>query len=412
MPGRFAFKEFSSGAHYATVKALFNAVGVVSKKKTHVSRGTGSRHAQDAGADIASIENHGGWGKGRVSIHYLSRISDDVPSKMAGCTLPGERLWLARGTILPPVALQRMLFPFVEDFAERTESPSDWLQWTENLIMDKNMYDNRPVEARIKITGKDVRYVRMLFLLTHLRKVLLQDAVDLMQLLDAPFRYEDHGVFRHPVFSLENPPFRKFREDLSNNMRVVKSPMEDSLLANAPAIHNEFRTVHSAVQRLDHTLQANTDAIQQLTKLADNVVQQITSKVTPDGQSLDRVYEFMERMGELMEKMGGNMIRTARRERRCPQVQQQQQQQQGHPGQQGQPEQQGQPKEQQPPEQGPIHRGQGHTEPQGPIEPAVAMVSRGLTWEERLVALETQLASRYAQIPPRNVCDVDPTMLP
>ncbi|KAF9971506.1 hypothetical protein BGZ75_001844, partial [Mortierella antarctica] len=195
-------------------------------------------------------------------------------------------------------------------------------------------------------------------------------------------------------------------------MRVVKSPMEDSLLANAPAIHNEFRTVHSSVQRVDHTLQANTDAIQQLTKLADNVVQQITSKVAADGQSLDRVYEFMERMGEIMEKMGGNMVRTARRERRCPQVQQQQQQQQGRPGQQGQAEQQSQPEEQQPPEQGPIHLGQGHTEPQGPIEPAVALVSRGLTWEERLVALETQLASRYAQIPPRNICDVDPTMLP
>ncbi|KAG9320896.1 hypothetical protein KVV02_008680 [Mortierella alpina] len=63
IPGRFAFKEFSSGAHYATVEALFNAAGVVSKKKPHVARGTGSRHAQDAGADIASIENHGDWGK-------------------------------------------------------------------------------------------------------------------------------------------------------------------------------------------------------------------------------------------------------------------------------------------------------------------------------------------------------------
>ncbi|KAF9954456.1 hypothetical protein BGZ72_004593 [Mortierella alpina] len=98
MPGKYAFKEITSGAHYATVKALFDAAEVVSKKRTHVARGTGSRHAQDAGADIASIENHGGWGKGRVSTHYLSRISDDVPSKMAGFTLPGERLRLARGT--------------------------------------------------------------------------------------------------------------------------------------------------------------------------------------------------------------------------------------------------------------------------------------------------------------------------
>jgi hypothetical protein len=113
---------------------------VVFKKKTHVARGTGSRHAQDAGADIASIENHGGWGQGRVSTHYLSRVSDDVPSEMAGCTLQGERLWLSRNTLLPPVELQRMLFPCVEDYAKESGHYADWLQWTENLMMDKGFF--------------------------------------------------------------------------------------------------------------------------------------------------------------------------------------------------------------------------------------------------------------------------------
>ncbi|CAO3567962.1 unnamed protein product [Mortierella alpina] len=62
--------------------------------------------------------NHGGWGKGRVSTYYRSRISDVVPSKMAGCTLQRERLWLSRNTLLPPVELQRMLFPCFEDYAK------------------------------------------------------------------------------------------------------------------------------------------------------------------------------------------------------------------------------------------------------------------------------------------------------
>ena len=169
MPGRTSDDQLSPAAHYASIRQLFIAAGVISKKKTHLPRGAGSRHAQDAGADIAAIENHGGWGKGRLSTHYLSRISDDVPSKMAGCTLPGERLWLSRNTLLPPVELQRMLFPCVEDYAKESGHYADWLQWTENLMMDKGMYHNRPVETRIVIPREDVRRVRLLFLMTHLQ---------------------------------------------------------------------------------------------------------------------------------------------------------------------------------------------------------------------------------------------------
>jgi hypothetical protein len=76
MPGNGPAGELSIGAHYASIKALFDDAVVVSKKKTHAPRGTGARHAQDAGADIAAIENHAGWGKGRLSTNYLSRICD------------------------------------------------------------------------------------------------------------------------------------------------------------------------------------------------------------------------------------------------------------------------------------------------------------------------------------------------
>ncbi|KAF9271229.1 hypothetical protein BGZ68_003992, partial [Mortierella alpina] len=63
MPGKSASEQLSPAAHYASIKQLFLAAAVISKKKTHAPRGAGSRHAQDAGADIASIENHGGWGE-------------------------------------------------------------------------------------------------------------------------------------------------------------------------------------------------------------------------------------------------------------------------------------------------------------------------------------------------------------
>jgi hypothetical protein len=289
-----------------------------------------------------------------------------------------------------------MLFPCIEEYAMGRDGYADWIQWTENLMMDKNMYYNRPVETRIAIPREDVKLVRILFLLTHIRKVLLQDGVALMEHPDAPFRYGDHVVFKHPAFSLGNPLFRKFKDDLCNSMRNARSPMEDSLIANAPAIHNEFRTVHSSVLRVDHTLQAATDAIQDLTKKLESVAQQITNKVTADGHSLDRVYEFME-------KIGSHIVQTARRERRRPQDQQQQQSSQ--PEQQVLGQGQGQGREQ---GQGQEQRYQEH----GLVQLA-ANTARGCpTLEERVAELEIQLASQYVQSPPRTLNDVDRTMLP
>lgn len=40
--------------------------------------------------------------------------------------------------------------------------------------------------------------------------------------------------------------------------------MQDSLIANAPAVHSELRSMHSSVKHLDHKLDATADAIKEL----------------------------------------------------------------------------------------------------------------------------------------------------
>ena len=218
----------------------------------------------------------------------------------------------------------------------------------------------------------------------------------LMDLPDLPFRYEDHGIFRHPALSLSDPLFRKFKSDLSSSIRSTRSPMEDSLVANAPAIHNEFRSVHSSVQRLDDTLLANTETIQQLKISLDTAVQQLASKAAANRQSLDNVYGFMEKIGE-------HMMRTARHERRRAPSQ---------PGTgdglewngppQGTPElQRGQERQ----EDGPRDQADGSHPTMNAAEGYPAL-------EQKLAMLEAELAARYEQIPPETLADVDPTMLP
>ena len=71
------------------------------------------------------------------------------PKWQAALFRVNDSLALARNTILPPVALQRSLFPCVEEYAKGSERYADWLQWTENLMLDKDMYYNRPAETRM-----------------------------------------------------------------------------------------------------------------------------------------------------------------------------------------------------------------------------------------------------------------------
>jgi uncharacterized coiled-coil protein SlyX len=291
-----------------------------------------------------------------------------------------------------------LLFPCVEEYAKGHERYADWLQWTENLMLDRSMYFNRPSETRITIPDKDARLVRKLFLLTHLRRVILQDAVALMDLSDVPFRYGDHGVFRHPVFAPDNQMFRKFKDDLSNSMKSAKSPTEDSLLANAPAIHSEFRTVHSSVQHLDHKLDA---AVTQLKTVLENVVQQISGKVASNEQSMNRVYDFME-------KMGNHMVRAARRVRQHPEKHKSPplgKERIAHSN-------EGQGDQEQDSQDGGDHE-RDDQEQEDQAQPFLNGPGNRLSVEERLEKLESRLASRYFQVaPPKELGRVDRTMLP
>ncbi|KAF9941481.1 hypothetical protein BGZ65_003056, partial [Modicella reniformis] len=130
---------------------------------------------------------------------------------MAGFRPPQERLWLTRNTIIPPVELQRKLFPFIES---QFPGDQDWVAWVENIMLDRDVYHGRSIGAKIdrasqgagySIKGENQNEVikrRHLILLAHLRKVILQDAVAIMTVEDPTCNYGDHYIFQQPVFKL------------------------------------------------------------------------------------------------------------------------------------------------------------------------------------------------------------------
>jgi hypothetical protein len=103
---------------------------------------------------------------------------------MAGCTMPGERLWLARITVIPPAKLQRQIFPFIEDYF-KGPAYKDWMQWTENIMMDNAVTYNRPNVPK-EAYASSSHLLRLFVLLTRLRKVVLQDAAVLMDINTDP----------------------------------------------------------------------------------------------------------------------------------------------------------------------------------------------------------------------------------
>ncbi|KAG9319268.1 hypothetical protein KVV02_003332 [Mortierella alpina] len=124
-------------------------------------------------------------------------------------------------------------------------------------------------------------------------------------------------------------------------------------LASSPFNHRILRTFRSTIQ---------PDAV-------EDIVLQISNKAIADGLSVDRVYEFMEKVGE-------TMVRTARREGRCPPGQQQQQ----------------------------------------PLQSkAVGQSSKDQNLKnfETMTSLsQTTLSPKDPKLPPRTLDDVDPTILP
>lgn len=213
---------------------------------------------------------------------YLSPIPKEIPYKLAGFTLPNEELWLERNTLLPPVELQKQIFPFIEDLFPGND---DWRVWIQNIMLDKPEEESRHTQSQSFFTKDDIPAMRLMFVLAHLRKVILQDAVVLMSLKnDVRCQYSEHHVLKLPVFRSEL--FQQFSSQLLHSIQIARSPLSDSLTANAPAIQQEFRQVKTSVASL-HThleggldsLRNNYDTLQQDINIRFNAVSSDTKSI-------------------------------------------------------------------------------------------------------------------------------------
>lgn len=150
--------------------------GITSKAKTHVSRGSGARMAELAGAEETEIRRLGHWNNQAMVGCYLPAIPRGVMRTMAGFPKSGGGYYLKRDGLKPPENLQKKVFPFVDEW-----------------IADEDK------ESTLAVQGKYFFISGFLLLLKYLRVVILQDAAVLMENDD----FSGSPTFKNDVFHCE-----------------------------------------------------------------------------------------------------------------------------------------------------------------------------------------------------------------
>ncbi|KAK3827864.1 MAG: hypothetical protein J3Q66DRAFT_382746 [Benniella sp.] len=317
---------------------------------TLYSRRAGTQHVHASRIGTEEASHNGNWNHRRLVAHSLTQESKEEPYKMAGFTLPNEEFWLERNTTLPPKELQKMVFPFIEDLFPGNQ---DWAKWIENIMEDNPEDLHRPQSSRADYPVESIPAMRLMLVLAHLRKVVLQDAVVLLRITDDPLcLYSQHDVFTTlPVFS--SIMFKEYSLLLQESIQDARSPLI-----------NEHRSVKTALWTLEAFMRQHFDKV-------ERKFEGISRQLASISQAIDQLH-------------GGTMNQSIEHQQQVqPQPQPQQQESQPMSDDDMDGEEQNSADE---------HEHGQEQEQQVSVEPS----------EEDLVILEEEIALIMTQVQPRN----------
>jgi hypothetical protein len=137
---------------------VFGAAGVVSSKKTHLPRRVGAQSAETHGTSLAQISQAGRWNQSVLCQAYLTHLPREFIRVVAGFSPSAGDYFLARAAHEPPYALQKQLWPWIEEWEARCEARARRCTWVKGGLDE----DDLAADGFLK-------------LVRHLRVVLLQD---------------------------------------------------------------------------------------------------------------------------------------------------------------------------------------------------------------------------------------------
>ena len=212
-------KEMSYQVHCNAISSALSAIGLKSRAKTHIGRGSGARMAELEGASEAQIRRLGRWNNQAMENCYLTSLPREAMRTLAGFEPGRGNFYTKRATLQPPETLQKAIFPEVDD----------WLRRIDKAKCEEN-----------------IAAVVFFKLLAYLRSVFLQDSMFMQQ------KFPHHPAWQHKMFSSDE--YGQFKAELEIRHRNEEDPTEERLQQVLPTLAAKLDSSH-------HDLKSSIDSL-------------------------------------------------------------------------------------------------------------------------------------------------------
>jgi Centromere DNA-binding protein complex CBF3 subunit, domain 2/Transcriptional activator of glycolytic enzymes len=230
LKGRSQSEKLTYDAQLKYVRRTFEDRGIFMKAWTHAGRHAGLLHGEALSIPDAELRRLGHWDFSRMAKHYSSGVSREAAREMAGHRKGEGAYYLSRECLVPPMELQKLVFPRLEESLNYINS----------------------------FEPKDRDRAAQAFLLTlqWLRIVLIQDAIILSDMFPKSPLWQIYP-FRSPLFlDFKQLALQAIEEDEHpNNVHLQKMipVVADRLLVMSQVIGDGFRNVERVVQTNQET---------------------------------------------------------------------------------------------------------------------------------------------------------------
>ena len=239
--GRDREQELSYPTQLQETWRVFGAAGLIASKKTHLPRQVGAQDAETHGTSLAQISQAGRWNQSVLCQAYLMHLPRQFMRVVAGFSASPGDYFLARAAHEPPHALQRQLWPWVEEWEPRFEARACRRRWAEGGLDE----DDLAADGFLK-------------LMRRLRVVLLQDLAVLQP------RYPSLPFFAHAPFY--GPEWDEFALAVRSDAAGAAEPQSLLIQRALPELSGVLESTREALlqnsQRLAGRLESKLQGIQ------------------------------------------------------------------------------------------------------------------------------------------------------
>jgi hypothetical protein len=239
--GRDREQELSYPTQLQETWRIFGAAGLATSKKTHLPRRVGAQDAETHGTSLAQISQAGRWNQSVLCQAYLTHLPRQFMRIVAGFSASPGDYFLTRAAYEPPLALQKQLWPWIEEWEARFEARARRLRWAEGGLDE----DDLAADGFLK-------------LLRRLRTVLLQDLAVLQP------RYPSLPFFKHAPFY--GPAWDAFAAAVQSSAAEAVDPPSLLIQRALPELSGVLESTRSAVlqnsRQLANQLQVQMQGIQ------------------------------------------------------------------------------------------------------------------------------------------------------